>query len=149
MAGSAAHIDQATCDRAACASARRRTAGNIHPPTHRMRPARHRQECSGLRSAAPALRIWRMVYARSFRSSPLSRPHVVVLEARHPLAKCLMEIFSMANDEVTFKFVNMEQALMFRAALQTLADFIPWVDEAIRQYAHLDTISADKGEIQT
>jgi hypothetical protein len=60
-----------------------------------------------------------------------------------------MEIFSMANDEVTFKFVNMEQALMFRAALQTLADFIPWVDEAIRQYAHLDTISADKGEIQT
>jgi hypothetical protein len=54
----------------------------------------------------------------------------------------------MANDEVTFKFVNMEQALMFRAALQTLADFIPWVDQAIREYAHLDTISADKGEVQ-
>jgi len=54
----------------------------------------------------------------------------------------------MTNDEVTFKFVNMEQALMFRAALQTLADFLPRVDEAIRQYAHLETTPADKGEIQ-
>ncbi len=54
----------------------------------------------------------------------------------------------MPNDEVTFKFVNMEQALMFRAALQTLANFIPVVDEAIREYAHLDTACADKGEIQ-
>jgi len=51
----------------------------------------------------------------------------------------------MSSDEVTFKFVNMEQALMFRAALQTLADFIPWVDEAIREYTHVDTAHADKG----
>ncbi len=54
----------------------------------------------------------------------------------------------MNSDEVTFKFVSMEQALMFRAALQTLADFIPRVDEAVREYAHLDTAYADKGEIQ-
>jgi hypothetical protein len=54
----------------------------------------------------------------------------------------------MSSDEVTFTFVNMEQALMFRAALQTLANFIPRVDDAIREYAHLDTTSADKGEIQ-
>jgi hypothetical protein len=53
----------------------------------------------------------------------------------------------MNSDEVTFKFVNMEQALMFRAALQTLANFMPMVDEAIRQYAHLETTLADKGEI--
>jgi hypothetical protein len=55
----------------------------------------------------------------------------------------------MANDELTLKFVSMEQALMFRAALQTLANFIPRVDEAIREYAHLETTSADKGQIQT
>lgn len=54
----------------------------------------------------------------------------------------------MNSDEVTLKFVNMEQALMFRAALQTLANFIPRVDEAIREYAHLETASADTGEIQ-
>ena len=55
----------------------------------------------------------------------------------------------MSGEEVTFKFVNMEQALMFRAALQTLVDFIPNVDEAIREYAHLGTTHADTGEIQT
>jgi hypothetical protein len=55
----------------------------------------------------------------------------------------------MNGDEVTLTFVSMDQALMFRAALQTLANFIPQVDEAIRQYAHLDTASADTGEIQT
>jgi hypothetical protein len=54
----------------------------------------------------------------------------------------------MSSDEVTFKFVNMQQALMFRASLQTLADFLPRVDEAIREYAHLDTARTDKGEIQ-
>lgn len=54
----------------------------------------------------------------------------------------------MSSDEVTFKFVNMEQALMFRAALQTLANFIPRVDEAIREYAHLDTAHAERGEIE-
>jgi hypothetical protein len=59
-----------------------------------------------------------------------------------------MENFGMNSDEVTFKFVNMEQALMFRAALQTLANFIPQVDEAIREYAHLGTTHADTGEIQ-
>jgi hypothetical protein len=58
-----------------------------------------------------------------------------------------MENFGMNSDEVTFKFVNMEQALMFRAALQTLANFIPEVDEAIRQFAHLQTVSGDKGQI--
>ena len=64
--------------------------------------------------------------------------------ARHTVG----ERWSMNSDEVTFKFVSMEQALMFRAALQTLADFIPRVDEAVREYAHLDTAHADKGEIQ-
>jgi|GEM_PF-6275792 len=53
----------------------------------------------------------------------------------------------MSSDDVTFRFVNMEQALMFRAALKTLADFIPRVDEAIREYAHIETTHADKGEI--
>ena len=53
----------------------------------------------------------------------------------------------MSSDEVTFKFVNMEQALMFRAALQTLSGFIPLVDEAIREFAHLETAHADTGEI--
>lgn len=54
---------------------------------------------------------------------------------------------SMNTDELTLKFVNMDQALMFRAALQTLADFIPQVDEAIREFTHSDTVPADKGQI--
>lgn len=54
----------------------------------------------------------------------------------------------MNSDEVTFKFASMEEALMFRAALQTLAGFMPRVDEAIREYAHLETAPADTGEIQ-
>jgi hypothetical protein len=59
----------------------------------------------------------------------------------------MMGNFRMSNDEVTLRFVNMEQALMFRAALQTLADFIPAIDETIREYAHLETVSAETGQI--
>jgi hypothetical protein len=55
----------------------------------------------------------------------------------------------MNSDEVTLKFASMEEALMFRAALQTLAGFIPRVDEAIREYAHLETAHTDTGEIQS
>lgn len=65
----------------------------------------------------------------------------------HRIQRLDGELSNMNSDELTFKFVNMEQALMFRAALQTLANFIPQVDEAVRQYAHLNTTSADKGEI--
>ncbi len=54
----------------------------------------------------------------------------------------------MSSDDVTVKFANMEEALMFRAALQTLAAFLPRIDEAIREYTHCDTAPVDKGDIR-